>query len=61
MPNTSTGLKELLQQLNQQGSTIIMVTHASEHADYGTRVIELVDGKICSDKQITSPINNQEG
>jgi len=47
---------ELLQQLNQEGSTIVMVTHAPEHIDYGTRVIELLDGNICKDKQITSEI-----
>lgn len=43
---------ELLQQLNQEGSTIIMVTHAPEHVDFGTRVIELLDGKIINDKSI---------
>lgn len=48
---------ELLQQLNRQGSTIVMVTHAPEHVDYGTRVIELLDGNICSDKQIIAQIN----
>ena len=43
---------ELLQQLNQEGSTIIMVTHAPEHVKYGTRVIELLDGKIINDENV---------
>jgi putative ABC transport system ATP-binding protein len=47
---------ELLQQLNQEGSTIVMVTHAPEHVNYGTRVIELLDGNICKDNQISSQI-----
>ena len=45
----STQVMELLQALNQQGTTIIMVTHAPEHVCYGTRVIELLDGKIQQD------------
>lgn len=48
----STEVMELLQQLNQQGSTIVMVTHAPEHVHYGTRVIELLDGKVRNDEQI---------
>jgi putative ABC transport system ATP-binding protein len=56
-------IMELLQQLNLEGSTIVMVTHASEHIEYGTRVIELLDGNICNDKhlvpQVTSYINDE--
>jgi len=48
----STQVMELLQQLNQQGSTIVMVTHAPEHTCYGTRVIELLDGKIINDHRV---------
>lgn len=37
---------EMLQSLNQQGTTIIMVTHSPAHADYATRSINLFDGKV---------------
>lgn len=36
----------LLQQLNKQGTTIIMVTHSERDAGYANRVIYLLDGKI---------------
>lgn len=37
---------ELLQQINQQGTTIIMVTHDPQLAAMATRKIELMDGHI---------------
>lgn len=43
---------ELLQELNQEGSTIVMVTHAPEHVCYGTRVLELLDGKVLKDEAV---------
>ncbi len=39
-------IMELLRRLNQQGTTIIQVTHSEENAAYGHRVIELRDGWI---------------
>ncbi|WOH36551.1 ABC transporter ATP-binding protein [Thalassotalea fonticola] len=50
----SVQVMELLQQLNKAGSTIVMVTHAPEHVHYGTRVLELLDGKIVKDEHIAS-------
>lgn len=38
----------LLQQLNKQGTTIIMVTHSERDAGYANRVIYLLDGRIIS-------------
>ncbi|WP_394176059.1 ABC transporter ATP-binding protein [Thalassotalea litorea] len=37
---------EMLQQLNKEGTTIIMVTHSPEHAEYADRVIDLFDGEV---------------
>jgi len=48
----SNQVMELLQELNQEGATIIMVTHAPEHINYGTRVLELLDGKVVADKNV---------
>jgi putative ABC transport system ATP-binding protein len=36
----------MLQALNQEGSTIIMVTHSPSHADYASRVVNMLDGRI---------------
>lgn len=36
----------LLQQLNQKGTTIIMVTHSERDAGYANRIIYLLDGRI---------------
>ena len=37
----------LLLQLNEEGRTIIIVTHDMEVANKCNRIIELVDGKLC--------------
>lgn len=36
----------LLKSLNQDGATVIMVTHSEHYAAYGTRVVRLLDGSI---------------
>lgn len=44
--------KEIMQvfkELNAEGTTIVQATHARENADYGNRLIEMVDGKIIND------------
>jgi putative ABC transport system ATP-binding protein len=42
---------ELLCELNEAGTTIIMVTHSSHDASYSGRVINLLDGQIVSEKK----------
>ncbi|SMG08145.1 ABC-type lipoprotein export system, ATPase component [Marivirga sericea] len=42
-------IMELFQELNNQGTTIIQVTHSEENASYGSRIIELEDGAITKD------------
>jgi len=37
-------IMELFRRLNQEGTTIIQVTHNERNAEYGNRVIQLVDG-----------------
>lgn len=39
-------IMELLKQLNDEGITIIQVTHSEENAGYGGRVVELRDGWV---------------
>jgi len=39
-------IMELFQQLNQDGTTIIQVTHSEKNATYGSRIVNLLDGSI---------------
>lgn len=39
-------IMDLLKQLNEEGTTIIQVTHSEEKAAYGDRIIHLLDGWI---------------
>ncbi len=43
---------QLLQKLNYEGSTIVMVTHSKDHAQYGSRIVNLLDGKVLSDNKV---------
>ncbi|HEO3402151.1 TPA: ABC transporter ATP-binding protein [Streptococcus agalactiae] len=49
--DTKTGeqIMQFLTELNQEGKTIIMVTHEPEIADYATRKIVIRDGEITAD------------
>ena len=40
----------LLSNLNQNGTTIIMVTHSQRDAEYAQRVIMLFDGQVINEK-----------
>jgi putative ABC transport system ATP-binding protein len=41
----------MLQQLNAEGSTIVMVTHSPAHADYASRVVNMLDGRILQERR----------
>jgi putative ABC transport system ATP-binding protein len=36
----------LFKELNQEGMTIIQVTHSEKNAAYGSRIVNLLDGMI---------------
>ena len=40
---------EMLQGLNEEGTTIVMVTHSPSHADYARRTINLFDGHVITE------------
>jgi len=40
---------EMLQALNDEGTTIVMVTHSPAHADYARRTINLFDGNVVTE------------
>jgi putative ABC transport system ATP-binding protein len=45
----ATEIMELFRALNQQGTTIVQVTHSDANAAYGSRTIQLRDGWMVSD------------
>jgi putative ABC transport system ATP-binding protein len=53
---TSHDIMALLQRLNQEGMTIIMVTHSQGCATYAERVIEISDGRLNDDRRVAAPV-----
>ena len=49
---TSYELMALLQEINEQGKTIVVITHESDIADMCKRIVYLRDGVIVEDKKI---------
>ncbi|MBR4555232.1 MAG: ABC transporter ATP-binding protein [Ruminococcus sp.] len=57
--DSKTGLRimELFREINQKyGKTIVQVTHSEASAQYGTKLVRLVDGQIMSEELITSEL-----
>ena len=52
--NTSLEIMKILNDLNSNGITIILVTHEIDIAQYGSRIIKMKDGKIIEDKKNVS-------
>ena len=40
---------EMLRGLNEEGTTIVMVTHSPSHSDYARRIINLFDGHVVTE------------
>ena len=51
---TSLEIMKILNDLNYNGITIILVTHEKDIAQYGSRIIKMKDGKIIEDKKNVS-------
>jgi putative ABC transport system ATP-binding protein len=47
---TSHEIMDFFTKLNEEGRTIVVITHEEEIAHYAKRIIKVVDGKIVSDK-----------
>jgi len=52
---TSVEILVLMQQLNRQGITIVLITHESDIAAYASRVLTLRDGRLLRDEPVLSP------
>jgi putative ABC transport system ATP-binding protein len=54
-------IMELFRELNQQGTTIVQVTHSEANAAYGNRTIQLRDGWLASDTENPAIMQPTEG
>ncbi|MFZ0662807.1 MAG: ABC transporter ATP-binding protein [Acidobacteriaceae bacterium] len=52
-------IMELFRELNNEGTTIVQVTHSDANAAYGTRVIEVRDGWMSHDSAHPEPAQTQ--
>lgn len=50
---TTTEIMKLFRELNEEGTTIVMVTHEPEMAAYTRRIVHVRDGAIIEDEKIT--------
>ncbi len=57
---TSVEIMGVFQRLNEQGITVIMVTHELDIASYATRNIIMRDGRVLSDMAVSSRLNSKE-
>ena len=54
-------IMELLEDLNEEGHTIILVTHESDTARHAKRIIKIRDGLIESDQDVTERRSAKDG
>jgi ABC-type lipoprotein export system ATPase subunit len=54
-------IMRLFQKLNDEGTTIIQVTHSEENARYGQRVVRLADGWVAGSESVKDRIGQPAG
>lgn len=56
----SDDVMQLLRQLNKEGTTIVMVTHAEHEARYASRIVRMLDGRVVSES-VSENLHKQAG
>ena len=59
--HTSVEVISLFQELNEQGITVVLVTHEPDIARYAKRVVTMRDGRVLADKPVLNPHTVWEG
>ena len=49
-------IMRIIQQLNNDGTTVVLVTHEADVAQYSKRLIRMLDGEIINDSEVTDRI-----
>ena len=57
---TSREVMDLLRSLNEEGTTIVMVTHSAECSAYARRMLRVSDGLLVEDVRLGDPESNFE-
>jgi putative ABC transport system ATP-binding protein len=53
---TSLEVMAILQRLNQErGVTVVLVTHERDIAEYATRIVSFLDGRVRADQRVVAP------
>ncbi len=58
--NNGNEVMTLLKELNNEGTTIIMVTHSQSDAEHAHRIVNLLDGQVVSEKQVSRKLQFSE-
>jgi putative ABC transport system ATP-binding protein len=57
---TSVEIMAILQALNRQGITILLVTHEEDIARYARRILRFRDGELVGDEPVAGPIDARD-
>ena len=58
---SGTQIMEILEKLNEEGKTVILVTHEQDTADHAKRIIRIRDGQIIGDEVVISRRSAKDG
>lgn len=54
-------IMEILEKLNKEGRTIVLITHETQTAEYAGRIIKIKDGSVESDTTVENRRSTKEG
>jgi len=57
---TSTEIMAILQRLNRQGITVVLVTHEDDIARYASRIVAFRDGRVRTDRAVEDRLSAEE-